>query len=266
ALYPLHLLARRTNVAIVAVRHLSKSATKAIYAGNGSIGIIAAARAAFLVGPVPGGAATDRAFAPIKCNLSVKPPALGYRVEVHPRHGIGYVRWLGPVDMSAQEVMDGDKGKEERLARQLASDYLSELCDRTPMTWVEITARGKQDRYTEITLRRARDRVLTKCINPLMPGGEPMVGTFWVRSDQLDTFSEQFARFAHDSRPPNDEQTIKPATDSDPNVEPPPDDELTQLLLRDPICDVCGSPDACPFPAERVVRCPAHDPRKWRAE
>jgi hypothetical protein len=261
ALYPLHLLARRTNVAIVAVRHLSKSATKAIYAGNGSIGIIAAARAAFLVGPVPGGGTTDRAFAPIKCNLSAKPPALGYRVEVHPRYGIGYVRWFGAVDMSAQEVMDGEKAQVQRDARDMAREYLTELLDRVPMTWREISARAKADGYSEHTLRDVRAQVLAKFINPLMPGGVRMEGTYWVRLDQANTFGDGFAGLPSFPGAENNGKAANPSPAVTPDTEPTPDDGLAELLEREQVCDVCGSPDATPFPRQRVIRCPAHDPR-----
>jgi hypothetical protein len=266
ALYPLHLLARRTNVAVIAVRHLSKSATKAIYAGNGSIGIIAAARAAFMVGPIPGGDPTDRALASIKANLSAKPAALRYRVEVHPVHGTGHVQWFGPVDMTAQDVMDGEQAKVKRTAQEDARDYLNQLLDHTFMTWREIVTRGKADGYSEITMERVRSAVLMKHVNPIMPGGEQQRGTYWTRADQPNTLGDGIRPFIISQGADEDDEGTKSATDSSPDDGPTQDDALDELLDREPICDVCGSTDACPFPEQMVIRCPQHDPRHWTPE
>lgn len=275
ALYPLHLLARRCNVAIIAVRHLSKSATKAIYAGNGSIGIIAAARAAFLVGSIPDDEDSgDRVLAPIKCNLSAKPPALRYRIQLDPLRDVGRVTWDGQVDtLSAQDVMDGDKGRSERLTRDDARDYLTQICDRSPMTWREIASRGKADGYSEITLRRVRGAVLAKAIHPIMPGGERMQGTYWIRIEQMDTFRDRFEHLLTCTAPPAHEQVRKQSTQSDEQPKPgteseaePEADPEAELYLRERVCDVCRSAEAVVFPAPHyAIRCRAHDPRRWTA-
>lgn len=263
ALYPLHLLARRCGVAVIAVRHLSKSATKAVYAGNGSIGIIAAARAAFLVGPIPDDGSGDRALVPIKLNCAAKPPALRYRIEIDPRHDVGRTVWDGQVEtLSAQDVVDGDKASTERLTRDDAREYLYELTDRAPMTWREITVRGKADGYTEHTMRRVRNAVLVKAVNPIMPGGERMQGTYWVRTDQLDTFRDNLAPLPTVQGPQVDGQANKPLTESKTEQEQP--DPEADLYLRDRVCDVCQSSDALVFGnPHHVIRCRAHDPRRW---
>lgn len=264
ALYPLHLLARRTNVAVVAVRHLSKSATKAIYAGNGSIGIIAAARAAFLVGPIPGDESGDRALAPIKCNLCAKPPALRYRIELDPLRDVGRAVWAGAVEASAQDVMDGEKGQSDRLLKDDARDYLIQLLDGSPMIWRDIASRGTRDGYSERTMRRARDGALGKLVNPIRPDGERINGTYWVRLDQIDTLRSGFPRLAilgggacmdkaATSAPESDETELTP----DPQVD---------LYLRDRVCEICHSDAAIVFESpHNVIRCRAHDPRRWTA-
>jgi replicative DNA helicase len=69
-------VAERTNAAIVVIRHLNKSGgSKAMYRGGGSIGIIAAARAGFLIAQSKDDE-TRRIFAPIKLNLGPLPPQL----------------------------------------------------------------------------------------------------------------------------------------------------------------------------------------------
>ena len=55
ALQPLVQLAEQTGTAVVLVRHLTKSGSvNPLYRGAGSVGLIGAARAAFLVAPDPG--------------------------------------------------------------------------------------------------------------------------------------------------------------------------------------------------------------------
>src|SRR5262249_31710234 len=70
-------VAARTNAAIVIVRHLNKRADtgNALYRGGGSIGIIAAARVAFLVAADPRDGDL-RVFACLKNNIAKSPPSL----------------------------------------------------------------------------------------------------------------------------------------------------------------------------------------------
>jgi hypothetical protein len=63
------------------VRHLTKSGRggRALYRGSGSIGIIGAARMAYLVGTAP----TDEdqhVLACTKCNLTTPPSSLSFRI------------------------------------------------------------------------------------------------------------------------------------------------------------------------------------------
>jgi hypothetical protein len=80
ALHLLRGVASRTNSAIVFLRHLRKAAAeKAIHAGGGSVGIIGAARAGWVVAYHP----TDeglRVLASSKMNLGQKPTPLGFRL------------------------------------------------------------------------------------------------------------------------------------------------------------------------------------------
>ncbi len=80
ALTPLTKMAQRLNVAVLVVRHLKKEETsKAIHRGGGSIGIIGAARAAFVASIDPMDK-ERRIFAHSKSNLSEKAPSLTYRI------------------------------------------------------------------------------------------------------------------------------------------------------------------------------------------
>lgn len=268
ALYPLHLLARRMDVAVIAVRHLSKSATKAIHAGNGSIGIIAAARAAFMVGSLPDQPEV-RVLAPIKCNLAAPPPTLQYRIEIDPRHDVGRLSWGGELETSAQDVLDGDKGQDERLKRDAAREYLAELCT-APMAWKEISARGKLDGFAEITMRRVRDTALVNRINPIAANGDRLTGTYWIRADLVDTLSSAEVMHAHINTHAGPHNLLSKASEQatvsdaeSPELNASVEDDI---YTRERVCDACGSDDARIFDKPHfVIRCRAHDPRRWTA-
>lgn len=77
-------VAARANVAVVIVRHLTKSASaNALYRGAGSIGIIGAARIGLLLAPDPADPAR-RILAATKGNLTAPPPSLAFRLVTPP--------------------------------------------------------------------------------------------------------------------------------------------------------------------------------------
>ncbi len=264
ALYPLHLLARRSGVAVVAVRHLTKSATKAIHAGNGSVGIIAAARAAFMVGAIPGEDESLRVITPIKTNLSAPPAPLVYRITVDATNEVGRIIWGGESDTSAQDVLDGEKGLDDRLLSDDAVDWLTQMCDQHPMTWRDITQQGKREGYTEITLRRARGRVLTKAINPIGANGTKSVGTFWLLKTQAATVSELAHELVRGHPIQSGEQMSNAPTESDIDATLNGQGVESDPYLDSDICDICGSEGATLFDSPVfALRCPIHDPGIW---
>ncbi len=264
ALYPLHLLARRTGVAVVAVRHLTKSATKAIHAGNGSVGIIAAARAAFMVGSIPGDDESLRVITPIKANLSAPPTPLVYRITMDVENDVGRITWAGVSDASAQDVLDGEKGLDDRLLIDDAVDWLTQLCEDNPMTWRDIAQRGKREGYTEITLRRGRGRTLSKVVNPIDANGTMVVGTFWTRKTKTVTVSELARHDVAVHPTQSDEQTSKRDTQRNTDASLIGIDAESDTYLDNDVCDICGSGGATLFDSPVFAfRCPDHDPGKW---
>lgn len=78
ALRPLGEMASRLGLAVVMVQHMPKDSTRpAIYRFSGSIGVIGAARAGFLV-EHKGGLSV---LAPVKINWAEKPESLAYQME-----------------------------------------------------------------------------------------------------------------------------------------------------------------------------------------
>ena len=112
ALLPLKEIAERTGATILVVRHLNKGeGQSAIYRGGGSIGIIAAARVALVIGDnpeVPG----HRVLAVAKINNAIMPDALGYHIVEDPELCCSRIAWDGPVDIKANDLVrpqDADK-------------------------------------------------------------------------------------------------------------------------------------------------------------
>src|SRR5262249_61041524 len=98
ALAPLTLLADHAGVAILVVRHLTKSgAANTLYRGGGSVGIIAAARSGLLVALDPHDPTGQRrALATTKGNLAPPAPPLVYTLETSPRLPAPRAVWHGP--------------------------------------------------------------------------------------------------------------------------------------------------------------------------
>jgi len=101
ALAPLTLLADRAGVAVVVVRHLTKTgAASSLYRGGGSIGIIAAARSGLLVALDPHDPTGQRrVLATTKGNLAQPAPALIYTLEASPTLPAPRVVWHRPAKL-----------------------------------------------------------------------------------------------------------------------------------------------------------------------
>jgi AAA domain len=126
ALHPLAAMAGRTGCYVLVIRHLNKTAgTHAIYRGGGSIGIVGAARAAFMVGADPeDDSGRTRVLASVKCNLARRPPSLAYRLDADELHGCVRVNWQGISDRRAADLL-ADRGTEdERTERDEAVEWL----------------------------------------------------------------------------------------------------------------------------------------------
>ncbi len=125
ALRPLVSLAQQSGAAVLLVRHLNKDSSKAaLYRGGGSIGFIAAARAAWVVARDP--ARHDRfVLAMNRCNIARHPRSIAYEIESH--EGTSRVRWQAECDFAAGDLLAGkvrqDKQSQaEEIIRHLLAD------------------------------------------------------------------------------------------------------------------------------------------------
>ncbi len=146
-------LAERTGCCVLLLRHLTKGSggSSPVYRGGGSIGIIGAARAAFLAAPDPDD--TGRCvLAPTKMNLAVAPPALGYRLV--PAGEVARVDWLGTVEHRAADLLrprDDDDGP-----RGEAAAFLRDALEFEPLPAKVVQARAREAGISERTLKRAK--------------------------------------------------------------------------------------------------------------
>lgn len=162
ALAPLAAMADELGVAVVLVRHNSKSAgNNAIYRGGGSIGIIGAARLAFTFGRDPG----DEARVIIACtkaNITAIPPSLAYRLCDSPEYGCARIEWDdSPVNITAADLLHASQeSADDRADRNDAADWIrSYLADNGgEAEAVDVFKAGDKAGFAKHTLQRARRR------------------------------------------------------------------------------------------------------------
>ena len=153
ALNPLAALAARTGCAILLVRHLCKAeSAKAVLRGQGSIGIIAAARTALLAAMHPADP-TLGVLAVSKSNVAGAVPSLGYRVK---SDGAGrpVIEWTGELALSADAL--GAAPEVPLRARDRAADWLRAQLASGPRKATDLLAAAAEAGIPDRTLERAK--------------------------------------------------------------------------------------------------------------
>jgi RecA-family ATPase len=155
ALAPLAGLAERTGACILVVRHLNKvPGNNPLYRGGGSIGIIGAARMAFVVGKDPQDE-NRRVLASTKNNLAKPPKSLMFTLE-KAEGGAVRVNWLGESEASAHQLLATPREEEHADARNEAAEFLNEVLARGPVAANQIKDEAKDAGISERTLWRAK--------------------------------------------------------------------------------------------------------------
>jgi hypothetical protein len=155
ALAPLAGLAERTGASVLVVRHLNKAAANnPLYRGGGSIGIIGAARMAFVVGKDPQDE-NRRVLAPTKNNLAVPPTSLMFGLE-EAESGSVRVNWLGQSEVSASQLLATPRDEEQADARGEAVEFLNDVLADGPVPAAQVKEESEDAGITDITLRRAK--------------------------------------------------------------------------------------------------------------
>jgi hypothetical protein len=161
---PLSELATRCGVAVLAVSHLSKSGEgDAISRVSGSIGFVAAARAAYLVARDPQDG-ERRLLLPLKNNLGDDSTGYAYRVEpVTLPSGIETSRVVwepDPVTKSADELLRARANGDAAASRlKWAELWLRLVLADGPLPQPQISVRAKADGHSWAMVRRAKDEL-----------------------------------------------------------------------------------------------------------
>jgi hypothetical protein len=181
-LHALKQLAERTGVAVLIVRHLNKAQdVAAMYRGGGSIGIIAAARTAFVVGRHPEDDGVS-VLALQKTNLGQRVPSLAYRVverecEVFDAAGkahiekFGCIEWLGEEDLAPDDLLARPRpgaGQQQLKKREAAIDFLKEALANGPVPSKKL----EEDARARGIKSRTLDRAIAELrVEPYQAGG-----------------------------------------------------------------------------------------------
>ncbi|MCI0701936.1 MAG: AAA family ATPase [Planctomycetia bacterium] len=158
-LNPLASLAERTDCAILLVRHLrKKDATRAVHRGQGSMGIIAAARTGLLAARHPADP-TLGVLAVTKTNVGGSPASIGYRLKSDAA-GRAVVEWTGVAELSADGL--GQPLAAELPMRERAVAWLCEQLANGPRKATELFVAAGEAGIPERTLKRAKQELGTK--------------------------------------------------------------------------------------------------------
>jgi hypothetical protein len=158
ALAPLAGLAERTGAAVLVIRHLNKAAANnPLYRGGGSIGIIGAARMAFVVGKEPQDE-NRRVLAPTKNNLAMLPQSLVFELE-EAESGSVRVNWLGNSEVSAKDLLATPQDQEHADVRSEAVEFLNEVLADGPLPAKQVIEEADDAGISERTLARAKKMV-----------------------------------------------------------------------------------------------------------
>lgn len=158
ALAPLAKVAEETGAAVVVVRHLNQSkGGNPLYRGQGSIGIVGAARSALLVAKHPEDE-RRRVLASLKSNLAKPAPSLTFAL-LESDNGAVRVEWKGETLHTAAALLAAPTDPEERSALDEAAAFLRDVLRDGPVWSVQVKKEAREADITEITLKRAKDAV-----------------------------------------------------------------------------------------------------------
>lgn len=169
ALAPLKALAERLNLATVLVRHLAKARVQeSLRSGIGSIGIVASARSALLLGKDP---RDDnlRVLAHFKNNLGPLAPSLRFE-PVTAENGAVRVEWRGESQFSANDLLLAKTMKSSQLER--AATFLTKVLADGPVEQGVIKARAASEGIAFRTIERAKEMLVRSRRTGFGPGGK----------------------------------------------------------------------------------------------
>jgi RecA/RadA recombinase len=142
-------VAARHSCAVLLVGHLHKKASKAAYAGLGSIDMFAAARSVLTVG-YTNVDESIRAIVQNKSNLAPAGKSQAFRID--PINGF---QWLGDCDVTVDEVLGKPRKPESQFAK--ARRFIETILANGPVLAVEVMECAEAEGISLSTLNRAKE-------------------------------------------------------------------------------------------------------------
>ncbi len=171
-LAPLAAMAAKYNVAIVLIAHFNKSDKQEPTARvNGSIGLIAAARAGYAVIKDKNNPEI-RYFLPIKNNIGNDTEGLSFQIEGRTLEGgieTSRVRWSADL-FDAHKILHPEP-EEQPTATNGAADFLREILSKEPMPANDVLAEAKGAGHSEAAVQRAAGKINVRRKKGGMTGG-----------------------------------------------------------------------------------------------
>jgi hypothetical protein len=218
-LTPLLRLAKRHNCALLVLRHITKArASRSIYAGQGSVDFIAAARSVLLAGSGPEDP-NRHALVHLKSNLAPTGPTLAYRVD-----GRAFL-WEGTSSLTANDLLAAEAQPDDAGAEQEARLFLRDiLASAENLPARAVLAAAREAGVAERTLKRAKRREGIRTLRQgfgtgsvwlwslpipptVPPAPEPCHPNTWPSSPPPGPLRDEPAP-AHLSPPPPEEKVI----------------------------------------------------------
>ena len=147
-------LAQDTGAAIVIVRHLTKTRReKAIYQGQGTVDVIAAARSACLIARHPEDTEL-KVMAHIKHNVSPQGPSYAFRLVSRREGKPPVLQWEGTVNVTPEELLAIHEP--EAKAIDCAVEFLQDILSHRPMPASTIQRDAEARGISHRTIDRAK--------------------------------------------------------------------------------------------------------------
>jgi hypothetical protein len=169
-------LAERCVVAILIIRHLNKLVGgPALYRGGGSIGITGAARSALLAGRDPADPGRH-VLASVKCNLGGMVPSLAYQLVGSLTDGVARIEWLGPVDLTADDILQHASGKRGPSTGDECAEAVREIVPAAGMESGELDRLLRERGFAPNAIRDGRRKAgVTAIRESFGPGAKYLV-------------------------------------------------------------------------------------------
>ncbi len=203
ALQPLVKLAQQHSIAVIGIRHFTKSGSgNSLYRGLGSIGMTAVARSVLQVAKHPKNP-QQRILASAKSSYSSPPPSLLLRVE--PKGDVAILSKIGPCEFTADDFSNLRNGS----VLQEAKDFLVSLLGEGALLVEEVHRLAGESGFKARTIRRAKDDLEVvyhrrgfgrgSVVYWQLPNSSDAVQA--VRDKQFDTLFDQLVTGDADFRP-----------------------------------------------------------------